>query len=120
MQACGGGGAGTVFTGGGEVEIQTLSLMLLFGLCSLEIPSGLFIPSMAVGAMAGRMVGIGVEQLAYHHHDWIIFRNWCRPGADCVTPGLYAMVGAAACLGTATGGVGWEAQGKVRWANRKG
>ena len=59
-----------------------------------------FIPSMAVGAMAGRMVGIGVEQLAYHHHDWIIFRNWCRPGADCVTPGLYAMVGAAACLGT--------------------
>ncbi|XP_050998362.1 H(+)/Cl(-) exchange transporter 4 isoform X3 [Acomys russatus] len=67
-----------------------------------EIPSGLFIPSMAVGAMAGRMVGIGVEQLAYHHHDWIIFRNWCRPGADCVTPGLYAMVGAAACLGGVT------------------
>jgi len=65
-----------------------------------KIPSGLFIPSMAVGAIAGRMVGIGVEQLAYHHHDWIIFRNWCRPGADCVTPGLYAMVGAAACLGT--------------------
>uniref|UniRef100_A0A8C4V1R5 Chloride channel protein n=1 Tax=Falco tinnunculus TaxID=100819 RepID=A0A8C4V1R5_FALTI len=68
----------------------------------MKIPSGLFIPSMAVGAMAGRMVGIGVEQLAYHHHDWIIFRNWCRPGADCVTPGLYAMVGAAACLGGVT------------------
>lgn len=88
-----------------------------FRVCSLEIPSGLFIPSMAVGAMAGRMVGIGVEQLAYHHHDWIIFRNWCRPGADCVTPGLYAMVGAAACLGTARGGVrrgeaGWEVQGR--------
>lgn len=71
---------------------------------SFQIPSGLFIPSMAVGAMAGRMVGIGVEQLAYHHHDWIIFRNWCRPGADCVTPGLYAMVGAAACLGTVSAG----------------
>lgn len=71
---------------------------------SFQIPSGLFIPSMAVGAMAGRMVGIGVEQLAYHHHDWIIFRNWCRPGADCVTPGLYAMVGAAACLGMVSAG----------------
>lgn len=81
--------------------------------CPLEIPSGLFIPSMAVGAMAGRMVGIGVEQLAYHHHDWIVFRNWCRPGADCVTPGLYAMVGAAACLGTATGGAGQGGRGKV-------
>lgn len=64
-----------------------------------QIPSGLFIPSMAVGAIAGRIVGIAVEQMAYHHHDWIIFKNWCRPGADCVTPGLYAMVGAAACLG---------------------
>lgn len=66
-----------------------------------QIPSGLFIPSMAVGAIAGRIVGIAVEQMAYHHHDWIIFKNWCRPGADCVTPGLYAMVGAAACLGEA-------------------
>uniref|UniRef100_A0A671MFC5 Chloride channel protein n=1 Tax=Sinocyclocheilus anshuiensis TaxID=1608454 RepID=A0A671MFC5_9TELE len=68
----------------------------------MKIPSGLFIPSMAVGAIAGRIVGIAVEQMAYHHHDWIIFKNWCRPGADCVTPGLYAMVGAAACLGGVT------------------
>lgn len=60
-----------------------------------------------------------MEQLAYHHHDWIIFRNWCRPGADCVTPGLYAMVGAAACLGTATGGVRWR-WGKVEVGTRKG
>ncbi|XP_068390362.1 H(+)/Cl(-) exchange transporter 4-like isoform X2 [Eschrichtius robustus] len=85
-----------------------LALALIFKIIitiftfGMKIPSGLFIPSMAVGAMAGRMVGIGVEQLAYHHHDWIIFRNWCRPGADCVTPGLYAMVGAAACLGGVT------------------
>lgn len=89
------------------MDTRTPPLMLLFPVFPPppEIPSGLFIPSMAVGAMAGRMVGIGVEQLAYHHHDWIVFRNWCRPGADCVTPGLYAMVGAAACLGTAPGGM---------------
>lgn len=65
----------------------------------LQVPSGLFIPSMAVGAIAGRLLGIGMEQLAYYHHDWAIFRGWCSPGADCITPGLYAMVGAAACLG---------------------
>ncbi|XP_062939875.1 H(+)/Cl(-) exchange transporter 4-like [Cynocephalus volans] len=85
-----------------------LALALIFKIVitiftfGMKIPSGLLIPSMAMGAMAGRMVGIGVEQLAYHHHDWIIFQNWCRPGADCVTPGLYAMVGAAACLGGVT------------------
>lgn len=54
---------------------------------------------MAVGAIAGRLLGVGMEQLAYHHHDWLIFKGWCSPGADCITPGLYAMVGAAACLG---------------------
>ena len=65
------------------------------------MPSGLFIPSMAVGAIAGRLLGVGMEQLAYYNHDWFIFRGWCSPGADCITPGLYAMVGAAACLGEA-------------------
>ncbi|XP_054851991.1 H(+)/Cl(-) exchange transporter 5 isoform X1 [Eublepharis macularius] len=68
----------------------------------MKVPSGLFIPSMAVGAIAGRLLGVGMEQLAYYHHDWGIFHNWCSQGADCITPGLYAMVGAAACLGGVT------------------
>ncbi|KAG8453838.1 hypothetical protein GDO86_000460 [Hymenochirus boettgeri] len=68
----------------------------------IKVPSGLFIPSMAIGAIAGRIVGIAVEQLAYYHHDWFIFKEWCEVGADCITPGLYAMVGAAACLGGVT------------------
>ncbi|KAM3857537.1 LOW QUALITY PROTEIN: H(+)/Cl(-) exchange transporter 5-like [Diretmus argenteus] len=68
----------------------------------MKVPSGLFIPSMAVGAIAGRLLGVGMEQLAYYNHDWIIFKGWCSPGADCITPGLYAMVGAAACLGGVT------------------
>uniref|UniRef100_A0AAR2IJB2 Chloride channel protein n=1 Tax=Pygocentrus nattereri TaxID=42514 RepID=A0AAR2IJB2_PYGNA len=90
------------------MALWQLALALIFKIVitiftfGMKIPSGLFIPSMAVGAIAGRIVGIAVEQMAYHHHDWIIFKNWCRPGADCVTPGLYAMVGAAACLGGVT------------------
>ncbi|KAM7094830.1 H(+)/Cl(-) exchange transporter 5 isoform 4-T5 [Ciconia maguari] len=68
----------------------------------MKVPSGLFIPSMAVGAIAGRLLGVAMEQLAYYHHDWAIFSGWCSQGADCITPGLYAMVGAAACLGGVT------------------
>ncbi|XP_055051123.1 H(+)/Cl(-) exchange transporter 3 isoform X2 [Misgurnus anguillicaudatus] len=85
-----------------------LSLALIFKIImtiftfGLKVPSGLFIPSMAIGAIAGRIVGIAVEQLAYYHHDWFLFREWCEVGADCITPGLYAMVGAAACLGGVT------------------
>ncbi|KAG7221471.1 hypothetical protein INR49_002446 [Caranx melampygus] len=41
-------------------------------------------------------------KLAYYNHDSFIFKGWCSPGADCITPGLYAMVGAAACLGGVT------------------
>lgn len=62
------------------------------------MPSGLFIPSMAVGAIAGRLLGIGMEQLAFYHHDWSIFSS-CTSSTKCITPGLYAMLGAAACLG---------------------
>ncbi|KAJ6653515.1 hypothetical protein lerEdw1_009095 [Lerista edwardsae] len=68
----------------------------------MKVPSGLFIPSMAVGAIVGRLLGVAVEQLAFHHREWAVFKHWCSPGADCVTPGLYAMVGAAACLGGVT------------------
>lgn len=70
-----------------------------FCFLNLQVPSGLFIPSMAIGAIAGRIVGIAMEQLAQYHHDWFFFKEWCEVGADCITPGLYAMVGAAACLG---------------------
>uniref|UniRef100_A0A674PAS2 Chloride channel protein n=1 Tax=Takifugu rubripes TaxID=31033 RepID=A0A674PAS2_TAKRU len=85
-----------------------LALALLFKMLitvvtfGMKVPSGLFIPSMAVGAIAGRLLGVGMEQLAYYNHDGLIFKGWCTPEADCITPGLYAMVGAAACLGGVT------------------
>uniref|UniRef100_A0A672KVZ5 Chloride channel protein n=1 Tax=Sinocyclocheilus grahami TaxID=75366 RepID=A0A672KVZ5_SINGR len=83
--------------------VFTLAIFCTVVSCGfLQVPSGLFIPSMAVGAIAGRLLGVGMEQLAYYHHDWVIFRGWCSPGADCITPGLYAMVGATACLGGVT------------------
>ncbi|XP_064205410.1 H(+)/Cl(-) exchange transporter 5-like [Anguilla rostrata] len=78
---------------------KILMTIITFG---MKVPSGLFIPSMAVGAIAGRLLGVAMEQLAYYHHDWALFRGWCSPGANCITPGLYAMVGAAACLGGVT------------------
>lgn len=83
-------------------KVPSITLAHSLSFCSLfspQVPSGLFIPSMAVGAIAGRLLGVGMEQLAIYHHDWPVFRGWCTPGADCITPGLYAMVGAAACLG---------------------
>ncbi|XP_069193313.1 H(+)/Cl(-) exchange transporter 5 isoform X7 [Procambarus clarkii] len=73
----------------------------------IKVPCGLFIPSLAMGAIIGRLVGIGMEQLAYfnfssHNQDWAVFAGECSTGENCITPGLYAMVGAAAVLGGVT------------------
>ncbi|XP_061816891.1 H(+)/Cl(-) exchange transporter 5 isoform X3 [Nerophis lumbriciformis] len=91
-----------------QTALWQLALALIFKMLitiitfGIKVPSGLFIPSMAVGAIAGRLLGVGMEQLAYYNHDWFIFKGWCTPGAGCITPGLYAMVGAAGCLGGVT------------------
>lgn len=63
-------------------------------------------PQHGCGGHGSRMVGIGVGSWLTITMTGSSSRNWCRPGADCVTPGLYAMVGAAAYLGTVWVGVG--------------
>lgn len=68
----------------------------------MKVPCGLFIPSLCLGAIVGRLVGIFVEQLAYKYQKNWIFSGECSTGDDCITPGLYAMVGAAAVLGGVT------------------
>ena len=42
---------------------MTITLFWHHHLC-FQVPAGLFIPSMAVGAITGRMIGVGMDQLA--------------------------------------------------------
>uniref|UniRef100_A0A2H1VYK4 Chloride channel protein n=1 Tax=Spodoptera frugiperda TaxID=7108 RepID=A0A2H1VYK4_SPOFR len=79
-----------------------LKLVMTIFTFGIKVPCGLFIPSLALGAIAGRIVGIGVEQLAYNYPRIWLFSGECSTGDDCITPGLYAMVGAAAVLGGVT------------------
>ncbi|KAI6188311.1 Chloride channel protein [Aphelenchoides besseyi] len=86
--------------------ILALMAKLIFTIFTfgVKIPSGLFVPSLAMGAIAGRLLGIQVEsfistlqQAGGENSYWT-----CQIGKDCVMPGLYAMVGAAAVLGGVT------------------
>uniref|UniRef100_A0AC34Q3F2 Chloride channel protein n=1 Tax=Panagrolaimus sp. JU765 TaxID=591449 RepID=A0AC34Q3F2_9BILA len=64
----------------------------------LKVPAGLFVPNIALGAVIGRTVGLITQDLA---RQYMIYEGnvpLCTVGKDCVMPGLYAIVGAAAQL----------------------
>ncbi|SNX85868.1 related to chloride channel protein [Melanopsichium pennsylvanicum] len=68
----------------------------------IKLPAGIFIPTLAVGACFGRIVGLLVQYVQWTHADAAFF-SWC-PASDsaCIVPGVYAMVGAAAALSGVT------------------
>lgn len=74
--------------------LRTCLVIISYG---CKVPAGIFVPSMAVGATFGRMVGILVKALYRAHPDWSMFAA-CDPEKPCITPGTYAFLGAAAGL----------------------
>ncbi|KAI4246794.1 MAG: hypothetical protein L6R40_001823 [Gallowayella cf. fulva] len=74
--------------------MRTFLVIISYG---CKVPAGIFVPSMAVGASFGRLVGILVQALheAFPHAK---FFAACQPDVACITPGTYAFLGAAAAL----------------------
>lgn len=94
----------------GSATIRTIILLVFaailgFLLASitfgLQIPAGIILPSMAIGALVGRAVGIIMEIWVSNHPKFFPFAT-CEPDIPCVTPGTYAIIGAAAALGGVT------------------
>lgn len=72
-----------------EIVYQLLVCLVVkvgFGVCSfgLVVPSGVFLPSMCVGACVGRVIGILMVFLT----DWA--PGWFDGCNECVIPGVYA------------------------------
>ncbi|KAI0197554.1 voltage gated chloride channel [Astrocystis sublimbata] len=62
-----------------------------------KVPAGIFVPSMAIGATFGRLVGV-IMQAIYHANPDSVYFSACVPDEPCITPGTYAFLGAAAAL----------------------
>ncbi|RMZ92470.1 hypothetical protein DV736_g278, partial [Chaetothyriales sp. CBS 134916] len=75
----------------------TLRIGLVILSYGCRVPAGIFVPSMAIGASFGRMVGILVQTLheTFPHSS---FFSACAPDGPCITPGTYAFLGAGAAL----------------------
>ncbi|KAF5370652.1 hypothetical protein D9758_001997 [Tetrapyrgos nigripes] len=67
----------------------------------IKVPAGVFIPTLAAGACAGRVMGITMQYFQYNYPNAPLFKV-CNGDLDCIIPGLYAMVGAAATLSGVT------------------
>lgn len=74
--------------------MRTCLVMVSYG---CKVPAGIFVPSMAIGASFGRMVGILVEAVHHAYPNAAYFAQ-CEPDVPCITPGTYAFLGAAAAL----------------------
>lgn len=83
------------------LEAAALGFVLASVTFGLQIPAGIILPSMAIGALYGRALGIVVEIWQGNHPNALIFRG-CEPDKSCITPGTYAIIGAASALGGVT------------------
>ncbi|KAF2875373.1 voltage-gated protein/chloride channel-like protein [Massariosphaeria phaeospora] len=66
----------------------------------IKVPAGIYVPSMVVGGLAGRMVGHLVQLFALRFAGSGLFGD-CDPTGtpgSCVVPGVYAMVAAGATM----------------------
>ncbi|TQW00355.1 chloride channel protein 3, 4 [Cordyceps javanica] len=90
----------------GAASARTIVLLLFAALLGfflaavsfgLQIPAGIILPSMAIGALVGRAVGIVMEIWVDNHRGFFLFQT-CAPDTPCITPGTYAIIGAAAAL----------------------
>lgn len=78
-----------------------LRIVLVILSYGCKVPAGIFVPSMAIGATFGRMIGILVKAL-YNAYPHAAFFSACQPDVPCITPGTYAFLGAAAALAGVT------------------
>ena len=78
------------------IIIVSALTILTFG---IKVPAGLFVPSMAVGASTGRLVGLIIQTAIKNNLQ--IFPG-CNISNYCVNPGHFAIAGAASFLAGVT------------------
>ncbi|OQE19659.1 hypothetical protein PENFLA_c018G09970 [Penicillium flavigenum] len=77
--------------------IKSFLTIITFG---IKVPAGIYVPSMVVGGLMGRIVGHLIQYWALRHPTFFLFDS-CPAVAgieSCVTPGVYALIAAGATM----------------------
>lgn len=77
--------------------IKSLLTVVTFG---IKVPAGIYVPSMVVGGLMGRIVGHVVQYWVTKNPTFFLFDSCPNIAGmeSCVTPGVYAMVAAGATM----------------------
>lgn len=77
--------------------IKAFLTIITFG---IKVPAGIYVPSMVVGGLMGRIVGHLTQYIVLKFPDCFLWID-CRGSGNieaCVTPGVYALVAAGATM----------------------
>ncbi|GAA5920641.1 hypothetical protein JCM1841_006972 [Sporobolomyces salmonicolor] len=77
---------------------KTLLTAVTFG---ASLPAGIFLPSLTIGACVGRAIGIIVARVQKANPEAWVFAG-CPADGPCISPPVYAVIGAASALGGVT------------------
>lgn len=77
--------------------IKSFLTVVTFG---VKVPAGIYVPSMVVGGLMGRIVGHVAQYFTVTYPDFFLFASCsAKDGMEsCVTPGIYAMIAAGATM----------------------
>ena len=77
--------------------IKAFLTTITFG---IKVPAGIYVPSMVVGGLMGRIVGHVMQYTVLRYPDFFLFSSCPRSGGieACITPGVYALVAAGATM----------------------
>jgi chloride channel 3/4/5 len=77
--------------------IKAFLTTITFG---IKVPAGIYVPSMVVGGLMGRIAGHAVQYVVIHNPGFFLWSECPANGSmeSCVTPGVYALIAAGATM----------------------
>jgi chloride channel 3/4/5 len=64
-----------------------------------KVPAGIYVPSMVVGGLMGRLIGHVVQWVVMATPDWSVWGTCAKmPNATCIQPGVYGLIAAGSTM----------------------
>lgn len=77
--------------------IKSILTIVTFG---IKVPAGIYVPSMVVGGLMGRIVGLLAQYIVMEFPHFFLFGSCpiTRGAESCVNPGVYALIAAGSTM----------------------